>query len=114
MSDSREMFQPLIYSKNFIDYKGHLTAPKIGSKFAIDININNGQRVYNVTVGRKWIYFRELYGYGVIKKTASEGKRILNNKYWRSAKWDWYNKNCTEQAEGKIKKSIYKNWKRDY
>lgn len=114
MMGFREMFDPVIYSKNILDYKDQLVSPKIGDKFAVDINIKSGQRIYNVTVGRKWMYFKEIHTQGVVKKSTAEGKRILNNKYWQSAKWDWFEKNCTLEAGDNRKKSIYKNWKKDY
>ena len=48
------------------------------------------------------------------KKSTAEGKELLTNKFWQSAKWDWFEKNCTLKAGDKRKKSIYKNWKKDY
>ncbi len=111
---TREIFKTAIHSKNILDYKDQLTSPKTGDKFALNINLNNGERFYNVTVGRKWIYFKELYNQAVVKKSITEGKELLTNKYWQSAKWDWFQKNCTLKAGDKRKKSIYKNWKKDY
>tara|TARA_R110002020_G_scaffold62378_2_gene167045 strand:- start:706 stop:1053 length:348 start_codon:yes stop_codon:yes gene_type:complete len=110
----REMFEPVIYSKNILDYKEQLTSPKTGDKFAVDINLKNGHRVYNISIGRKYIYFKELFNISVIKKSVAEGRKILDKHYWDSAKWDWFQKNCTLKAGDKRKKSIYKNWKKDY
>jgi len=110
----REIFETAIYFKNILDYKNQLTSPKTGDKFALDINLNNGKRFYNVTIGRKWIYFKELYHPAVVKKSVAEGRKILDKHYWDSAKWDWFQKNCTLKAGDKRKKSIYKNWKKDY
>ncbi len=104
----------VIDNLTFKKHKEQLTAPKVGDTFCIDINIKNGHRFYNVNVGRKWMYFRELYACGVIKKTVTEGKRLLNNKYWECAKWDAFSKYCTLKAGDKRKKSLPKNWKGEY
>ena len=99
-----------ITSKNIFNFKDQLTAPKMGDKFGLDINLNDGQRMHSVRVGRKWIYFKVTFGGKVIKKSLKEGKRILYNKYWNAAKTDaWYEYCVTTK-----RKSLPKNWKKEY
>jgi hypothetical protein len=99
-----------IDSTNILDNKSQLTSPKISDKFQLDINLNNGQRFYNVSIGRKWVYFRPVFAVGVIKKSIKEGKKILNAKYWRAAQTDaWYEYCVTTK-----RKSLPKNWKKEY
>ena len=100
-----------INSANILNNKNQLTEPKTSDKFCLDINLNNGQRFYNVKVGRKWIYFRPVYNQGTIKKSIDGGKRLLSNKYWRAAKTDAYYKYCTGDSH---RKSLPKNWKGEY
>ena len=100
-----------IDSTNILDNKSQLTAPKTGDKFQLDINLNNGQRFYNVSVGRKWVYFRPLFTIGVIKKSIKEGKKILNAKYWRAAQTDAFYNNCIEPNR---RKSLPKRWMAQY
>ena len=98
-------------NSNILENKSQLTAPKMGDKFMLDINLNNGQRFYNVSVGRKWVYFRTVFGNGVIKKSITEGRRVLNNRYWRAARTDAFYNFCTGE---KRRKSIPRNWQRSY
>jgi hypothetical protein len=100
-----------IDSTNILDNKSQLTAPKTSDKFQLDINLNNGQRFYNVSVGRKWVYFRPVFTIGVIKKSIKEGKKLLDNKYWRAAKTDAYYKYCTGDFK---RKSLPKRWIVEY
>jgi hypothetical protein len=99
-----------IYNKNIFNNKEQLTAPKTSDRFILDINLNNGQRFYKVLIGRKWIYFRPVNNQGTIKKSVTQGKRILYNKYWNAAKTDaWYEYCVTTK-----RKSLPKNWKKEY
>jgi len=101
----------VITNKNILDFKDQLTSPKMGDKFQLDIHINNGQRLYNIVWGRKWARFREVNGHGIIRKHITEGKRILNNRYWNAARTDAFYKFCTGE---KRRKSLPKNWKGEY
>jgi|TARA_R100001463_G_scaffold26324_2_gene61723 hypothetical protein len=99
-----------ITSINILNNKTQLTEPKMGDKFTLDINLNDGQRMHSVRIGRKWIYFKVTFGGKVIKKSLKEGKRILHNRYWNAAKnhaWYWY---CVSTK----RKSLPKNWKEAY
>tara|TARA_R100000935_G_C2797260_1_gene148749 strand:- start:403 stop:714 length:312 start_codon:yes stop_codon:yes gene_type:complete len=100
-----------IDSVNILDNKRQLTSPKTSDAFCLDINLNNGQRFYDVKVGRKWVYFRPLFSVGTIKKSIKEGKRLLYNKYWRAAETDAFYKYCT--GEG-CRKSLPAKWKAAY
>ena len=101
----------IIDSRNILDHKPQLTKPKTSDKFQLDINLNNGQRFYNVSIGRKWVYFRPVFTVGVIKKSIKEGKRLLYNKYWRAAETDSFYKYCTGDSP---RKSLPKKWKGEY
>ena len=100
-----------IDSTNILDNKSQLTRPKTSDKFCLDINLNKGQRFYDVKVGRKWVYFRPLFAVGTIKKSIKEGKRLLYNKYWKFAETDAYYKYCTGDSR---RKSLPKKWKGEY
>jgi hypothetical protein len=101
----------IIDSRNILDHKPQLTKPKTSDKFQLDINLNNGQRFYNVSIGRKWVYFRPVFTVGVIKKSIKEGKKILNAKYWRAAQTDAFYNNCTGSNR---RKSLPKRWMAQY
>jgi len=99
-----------ITSTNIFNNKTQLTDPKMGDKFNLDINLNDGQRMHSVKVGRKWIYFKVILGGKVIKKSFKEGKIILHNRYWRTARTDAWYEHCVLTK----RKSLPKNWKEAY
>ena len=100
-----------IYNKNIFDNKEQLTAPKTSDRFILDINLNNGQRPYKVLIGRKWIFFRPVDNQATIKKSVTQGKRILYNKYWNAARVDAHYEYCVGDNK---RKSLPKNWKEAY
>ena len=43
----------IITSSNIFNNKTQLTEPKMGDKFNLDINLNDGQRMHSIKVGMK-------------------------------------------------------------
>ena len=100
-----------IDNTNILDNKDQLINPKASDTFCLDINLNHGQRFYDISIGRKWVYFRPLFSVGTIKKSRVKAQELLSVKYWRAAESDAHYKYCTGDSN---RKTLPKNWISEY
>lgn len=95
--------------KEHLYLKDFLLNPKMGNKATTWFYVD-GLRLCDISIGRKYVFVKPLYGNYVKKKhTIRKAKEILKNMYWRAASTDAYYKAL---ELGRKRKS--KNWEKDY